>query len=893
MASANGQTFAAGQRWLSETELEQGLGILTQVEGRMVTVLFPATGEVRQYASQQAPLARYRLLPDDRGQHAEGWWFRVTEVTEQGDVVSYDGLREDNETQVKVPEAQLAAQVATQHPLTRILAGKTDRLDMYRLRRQAQQHLQAWQQNSVAGLLGARAQLLPHQLYIAHTVADRYQPRVLLADEVGLGKTIEAGMILQRRLLTGRSQRVVIMVPDSLCHQWLVELKRRFALAFSLFDQERCEALQDELENVFEAEQLVVIPQSLVAQPTWQAQLAAAQFDLFIVDEAHRIAPHTTDFAHLQQLCEAIPAVLLLTATPEQAGLEAHFARLQLLDPDRFHDFAQFQQEQQEYQQLTPLAEVLARVGAEKLLDRLLDHYGTGRLMFRNSRAHVGGFPERQAISYELDGVQLSHEEDFAEKSSWLHGLLQQHKHEKMVLICRSALTVQELSDFLRVEHGIHAAVFHEGMSLLERDRAAEFFASPEDGCPILLCSEIGSEGRNFQFAHHLVLFDLPAHPDLLEQRIGRLDRIGQQHKVMIHVPFSLDSRDDYLYQWYDAMDAFASPNAVGAMLYDEFAEQLQPYLTGESHDELAFSELLQATAERAAQLRQQISAGRDKLQELNAYRPAQANAVLAAVEASEGSAELESFMQEFWARFGVDYDELNEHSGWVRPTEHMRVSLPGLPDEGLTVTFSRRYALEHEQVEFLSWDHPQVQHALELLTRDSFGSTCVALMQNRALPAGAWFVELNFSTQLTAAPAMVAHEFYPQQNVRVLLDSQGRDLTTRVPAKALDQQLQFVDKKQARKLLQQLRQNLQQHIQAAWAPAEQQQQALLAAADDRLTTEMGRARQRLHELKQRNPAVRQSEIDALDERQQQLTQALKQPLLQLDSVRVMVNLPA
>ncbi|MDN7125242.1 DEAD/DEAH box helicase family protein [Pseudidiomarina sp. 1APP75-32.1] len=889
MSKDSEHTYVAGQRWLSETELEQGLGLLTQVEGRMLTVLFPATEELRHYAIQQAPLARYRLLPDDRGQHADGWFFRVTEVETKAGVLHYHGVREDTDEKVTLPETQLAAQVATQHPLTRILAGKTDRLDMYRLRQQAQQHLQHWQQSSVAGLLGARAQLLPHQLYIAHTVADRFQPRVLLADEVGLGKTIEAGLILQRRLLSGRSQRVVVIVPDSLCHQWLVELKRRFALAFSLFDEERCEQTLHEYDNVFSAEQLVVVPQSLLQSETWQAQLAAADFDLLIVDEAHRIAPQTSHFAQLQQLCGAIPAVLLLTATPEQAGLEGHFARLQLLDPDRFHSFDDFVAEQESYQQLSPLAEVLARVGADKLLDRVLDHYGTGRLMFRNSRAHVGGFPERQCQPAPLEADN----DEFTSKANWLHSLLRQHKPEKFILICRSALTVQELYDYLRVQHGVHAAVFHEGMSLLERDRAAEFFASPEDGCPVLLCSEIGSEGRNFQFAHHLVLFDLPEHPDLLEQRIGRLDRLGQNQDVQIHVPYVADSRDAYLFQWYQQMQAFAAPNAVGAMLYNEFSEQLQPYLSGDYHDELGFEELLEATAERAGQLREQIRQGRDRLQELNAYRPHQAQAILDAITSDERPQQLRDFMHNFWARFGLDYDELNADSGWLRPTEHMRVQLPGLPDEGLTVTFSRDYALANEQVEFLSWDHPQVQHALELLSTDSFGSTCVALIQNRALPAGSWFVELTFSSQLTAPAHLVAQEFYPQQAIRVLLDSQGRDLTSRVQANAFDKQLQFIDKKQSRALLQQLRQTIQQHIQSAWQPAETQQQALIAQAAERLEQRMAAAQQRLQQLQQRNPAVRQSEVDALNSRQQQLTAALRQPMLQLDSVRIVVNSPA
>ena len=92
------------------------------------------------------------------------------------------------------------------------------------------------------------------------------------------------------------------------------------------------------------------------------------------------------------------------------------------------------------------------------------------------------------------------------------------------------SLTSNAISASLRM------AAFHEGLTLVQRDRSAAWFADP-DGARLLICSEIGSEGRNFQFCHHLVMFDLPQHPDQLEQRIGRLDRIGQESDVEIHVP--------------------------------------------------------------------------------------------------------------------------------------------------------------------------------------------------------------------------------------------------------------------------------------------------------------------------------------------------------------------
>src|SRR5690606_33907483 len=120
------------------TEMEQGLGMVTQLQGRMVSVLFPVTGEMRQYAINEAPLARYQLLVDEIGQHGDGWSFRVTQVDDDNGVLTYHGVREENAEAVVVPESQLAAQVATNQPLTRILAGKLDRLDMYNLRLRAQ-----------------------------------------------------------------------------------------------------------------------------------------------------------------------------------------------------------------------------------------------------------------------------------------------------------------------------------------------------------------------------------------------------------------------------------------------------------------------------------------------------------------------------------------------------------------------------------------------------------------------------------------------------------------------------------------------------------------------------------------------------------------------------------
>ncbi|MGA4817305.1 SNF2-related protein [Pseudomonas aeruginosa] len=191
-------------------------------------------------------------------------------------------------------------------------------------------------------------------MHIAREVADRMAPRVLLADEVGLGKTIEAGLIIHRQLLSGRAGRVLILVPENLQHQWLVEMRRRFNLQVALFDKERF--AESDASNPLRGHP-VGPGRPGVAEGRRRAQdaLFAAGWDLLVVDEAHHLVWHqdqvSAEYALVEQLAEIIPGVLLLTATPEQLGQDSHFARLRLLDPNRFHDLEAFRRESE---QLSP-----------------------------------------------------------------------------------------------------------------------------------------------------------------------------------------------------------------------------------------------------------------------------------------------------------------------------------------------------------------------------------------------------------------------------------------------------------------------------------------------------------------------------------------------------------
>jgi len=506
--------FIPGQRWISNTESELGLGMILEVEFNRVTVLFLATGDRRVYARDNAPLTRVRFNPGDAIESTDFSKIIIEQVQEHQGLLTYIGLDEDGQLQ-QIDEMELNHHIQFNKPQDRLFTGQFDPTAWYQLRYQTWQRQQQHQQSPVKGLQGARAALIPHQLYIAHQSANRPAPRVMLADEVGLGKTIEAGLIIQHRLINNLSRRVLILVPDSLLHQWLVEMRRRFNLRFSIFDESRCQACED--ENPFLTEQLVLASQGFFAHfPQRQQQALEAGWDLVVVDEAHHLEWSETapsgDYLFVEQLALATAGLILLTATPEQLGKESHFARLRLLDPDRFYQFQQFVEDEQQFEPVAELARALINSvkldalqlqrlqqllqndnvdtllqqvnddtssARDELIKLLLDHHGTGRILFRNSRQTVQGFPDRQRHAYPLHGDETT---DLAHSPYllWLVDFLKGLGDEKVLLICKHAATVIQLEQLLRQHMGHTAAMFHEGMNIIERDRAAAFFADDE-----------------------------------------------------------------------------------------------------------------------------------------------------------------------------------------------------------------------------------------------------------------------------------------------------------------------------------------------------------------------------------------------------------------------------
>jgi ATP-dependent helicase HepA len=250
---------------------------------------------------------------------------------------------------------------------------------------------------------------------------------------------------------------------------------------------------------------------------------------------------------------------------------------------------------------------------------------------------------------------------------------LQTLKKEKLLVICANAQTAMDLEAALRVREGIRAAVFHEGLSIFERDKAAAYFAQDEDSAQCLLCSEIGSEGRNFQFAHHLVLFDLPKNPDLLEQRIGRLDRIGQTQTIRIHVPYFAESAQGLLFNWYqDGLNAFEHTCITGRAIFDIYGEQLFDLAITEQWQSTAAEKLINDSHTKHLTLKTDLESGRDKLLELRSSGQGRSHELVQEISALDNQIELPQFMFQILDVFGITQDDKSDNAIALQPSEHM-----------------------------------------------------------------------------------------------------------------------------------------------------------------------------------------------------------------------------
>lgn len=948
-----GQVFHIGQRWSNTAETELGIGIVTQVEERTVTLFFPSTEEPRTYAQANAPLTRLEFHPRDLVETEDGTHYRVLTRHEEEGLLFYEAESDNGDIKV-LCESQVQGSSRMPEPLKRLLQGHFEHYKTFSMRVNTWQHQSRYDVHAARGFLGPRVSPIPHQFHIAKTVAERNQPRVMLADEVGLGKTIEAGLIAHQKLVTGKIKRLLILVPDSLVHQWLVEMRRRFNLPVRVLDQDQCDALceQQDTDNPFIHEQLVLCSiQFLLDQKQWAEQALDSPWDLLIVDEAHHLAWQKDNpsaaYSLVEQFSRRAKSLLLLTATPEKEGPESHFAQLHLLDPVRYTELDAFMEQQQQFNQVAMLAERLIDQGklasdqleklkqllsdasslalinelerqsqpesktVSTLATRLLDQHGTGRALFRNSRASISGFPQRHLKSVELinpDCYPTSNEQPLEQRLypeahqpetvwlsadprvQWLMDTLKAQRSSKFLVICHHKDTACALQAHLHFKGGIQCSAFHEDLTLIERDRSAAWFASEEDGAQALICSEIGSEGRNFQFCHNLIMFDLPDTIDLLEQRIGRLDRIGQSNDINIYVPYLAGTVQQKLAQWYqDGFSAFEKTEASHSVVFESLAETFRQLVN--STDANDFQQLISTTQTKIAELHQKFIHGRNRLLELHSSGDGTITSLLDAIAESDQEPQLKEFMEQVFNAYGVEEEELSEETFLIRPSTSLENShFPNLPDDGFSATYDRQVALSREDLEFISWDHPMVRNAMDMVITSGKGSSVMSLLKNKQIKEGTLLLEALYIVECPSPAELQLGQILPATPVRLLLDNQGRDISSAVTTDALNKQLKRVKGDLITPMLKQIQDPVLALLDKGNTLMETRKQTLIEKAKERYADYWQNEKQRVESLQKQ--ASDQSEMleqiqAKLDKGNQLLGSATQ---YRLDGLRIMVT---
>ncbi len=420
---------------------------------------------------------------------------------------------------------------------------------------------------------------LLHQIETVRKVLKQFRGRVLLADEVGLGKTIEAGMVLKEYALRGMAERTLVLTPASLVGQWREELETKFGLAFAT----TYDPLLREEPQAFWAQDRIVASIAAARRREHAERLVERQFDLIIVDEAHHLRDRSSQSWKLVDSLNK-RFLLLLSATPVQNDLIELYNLLTLLKPGIFKTLKEFRLaymtpgkprqpanseslrvlmrgamirntravvalklprrhaatikvdggpgEAAAYADLAAAARRLAAEG-EAGRQRLAIHHLLGAA--GSSPKAAAGAVARVAARRAGDSVWAALADRWAAietggKETALIDLVRRNPTEKKLVFVHSRETLAHVADRLE-KAGVSLARFHGSLSGPEKDAAIAAF---RDHASVLLCTQSGGEGRNIQFCNTLINFDVPWNPMAIEQRIGRIDRIGQSREVFV-----------------------------------------------------------------------------------------------------------------------------------------------------------------------------------------------------------------------------------------------------------------------------------------------------------------------------------------------------------------------
>jgi ATP-dependent helicase HepA len=753
---------------------------VTQLEGRVIVVEFPQSGTTLRLAGNAQA-----LVPVDLG---PGRPVRITDTHEETTIAAL------------LPDGRLAlvnGRTVAAHALwplelegallERLALGDLDDVDDFVTRMNVLHLLALREADGLGSFLGGRVRLFPHQLYVAERASGTDPVRWLLGDEVGLGKTIEASLILNRLVHTGKVTRCLVVAPDTLTVQWLGELWRKYHQVFTLLDSDRlADAAKDFGDdfNPFELHRRSVISlEMLIERPELTDQAVRAGIDLLVVDEAQHLRrppghPGDAAWRAVAPIAGLGRHVLLLSATPLEDDAHGFFRLLQLLRPRDFPEEISIEERLAQGTPLPACTSATRRADIGGLPPRVgipVDLPGAGnresgtvsrpapgsrlpvpgsRLLVPDSalqmatekvvrtaptthvvaeRAKIDRVRRALASGAALAAVVGADETalraqalvmDAADaRIEWLVAQAPRWRaaKEKTLVFVAHRETLEMLRTALSLRAQLATGVFHEALTPARRDTEVARFREA-DGPSLLVSTECGGEGRNFEFCRRLVLFDLPWKPSVVEQRIGRLDRIGRRIpvEVVYFRPPTGIGRD--VVRLFEALGLFHEPLAG-------IEPQLAP-VEG-ALEAIALDPEASLSDARVAALVEEAHSARTRIREAayqqlhrDPYRPEMADGILARIPK-----ELDELNQEvvITASIGLGFNIAHPPGHAVFSIElgsgSLVDGLPGVPaGSSYLGTFDREEAVAKESIDFFASGHPLVEGIFAHYEDGAFG---------------------------------------------------------------------------------------------------------------------------------------------------------------------------
>ncbi|HEY0512214.1 MAG TPA: SNF2-related protein [Thermoanaerobaculia bacterium] len=733
--------WKAGDRVTHRFHSELGTGRVVAVQGRSLRVEFPEAGQALSFAAGTDALVPLAIAPGGRARLEPSGEIVIVEACADGRCVLADGREVDLDDLWPRP-----AEVA---PTERLARGQVDGFEDFANRLDGLKLQRIRQAGGLGSFLGGRIQIFPHQLYAAERACHSDPVRWLLADEVGLGKTVEACLILNRLLHTGRAGSTLVVAPETLTIQWLGELWRKYHQAFVLLDEKRLDDVaKDHGEgfNPFDVHRKAIVGlDTLVKRRRLTAQAVEAGIDLLVVDEAHHLQrpkghPGNEAYRAVAPIAALGRHTLLLTATPLEDDAHGFFRLLQLLRPEEFPEEESFDERLARREPLPPCTSATRRADIGGLpprvpapveipggaagwtvLDRLVSHLrarpAESPLARRRKADRV--FRALASPAALLSVLDRDDEETAAlarqaldddPRARWLVEQAGRWvgAEEKTLVFVAHRETLDLLKGAIE-RQGRRTGVFHEDLSPERRDIEVAQFRLPE-GPSILISTEAGGEGRNFQFCRRLVLFDLPWSPGVVEQRIGRLDRIGRTipTEILYFRPPSGFGRA--VADLYEAIGLFTEPLGGLERELRHVARAVET-AAADTADHPAFEAALREAREAHGRVQ------RAAYHELHRdpFRPEMTAEILSRVPLDLDALN-ESVVVRAASRFGFEVDEQSGERTWriEYGYEALVEHFPGVPlGSSFLGTFSRERAVDEETLDFFSSGHPLVEGIL------------------------------------------------------------------------------------------------------------------------------------------------------------------------------------